>query len=77
MGGLHFSLASAAWAGEAGLDTRIGAGLYGADLLGAAVGALVSTLILLPLHGLLVTLWISSGLLAFAGVVLMVRPGWR
>jgi spermidine synthase len=77
LGGLHFSLASAVWAADSGLETRIGAGLYGADLVGAAFGALTSTLLLLPLHGLLVTTGIFGALLACSGILLMFRPGWR
>jgi len=77
LGGLHFSLASAVWAGDLTLETRIGAGLYGADLAGAAVGALASTLLLLPLHGLLGTLGVFGVLLAYSGGLLMYRPGWR
>jgi hypothetical protein len=76
LGGLHFSLASAVWAGDLGLETRIGAGLYGADLSGAAAGAVASTLLLLPLHGLLTTLGIYGAMLACSGALLMVHPGW-
>jgi spermidine synthase len=77
LGGLHFSLASAVWAGDSGLEARVGARLYGADLAGAALGALTSTLLLLPLHGLLVTLGIFGILLLYSGALLMLRPGWR
>jgi spermidine synthase len=71
LGGIHFSLATVAWAQGQSLDTRIGAGLYAADLIGAALSGLVSSLLLLPLIGVYGTLIVFGGLLAFGGLVLI------
>jgi hypothetical protein len=60
LGGLHFSLATACLAGDSGPDARLGGGLYALDLAGAMSGSLLSSLVLVPLYGLL------SPLLAFA-----------
>jgi spermidine synthase len=71
IGGMHFSLATAAWARGRSLETRIGAGLYAADLVGAALSGLVSSLLLLPLVGVYGTLLVFGGLLTFGGLLLV------
>lgn len=53
LGGLHFSLSATALAGASGPDARLGGGLYALDLVGAMAGSLASSLLLIPLFGLL------------------------
>jgi len=48
LGGIHFSLSVSVQAGSTLASERIGGSLYALDLLGAAGGALVSSLFLLP-----------------------------
>lgn len=75
LGGAHFSFATAVWAKGQPLAVRIGAGLYAADLVGAAVGALLSSLVLLPLLGVYATLILTVSLLTCGGLLLFVRLG--
>jgi spermidine synthase len=77
LGGAHFSLATAAWARGQSLAARIGAVLYAADLVGAALGALLSSFLLLPLLGVHATLILVAFLLICGGVLLFMRLGWR
>jgi spermidine synthase len=56
LGGLHFALAVRARSNSEAPSTEIGAGLYGLDLAGAAAGALIAVLFLLPAFGLPTTL---------------------
>jgi spermidine synthase len=65
LGGMHFSLATRVLAGNTVASEKIGGGLYGLDLLGAASGALITSLFLVPLYGLLTTLYLFAG---FTGI---------
>ncbi len=60
LGGIHFSLAVRVQAGTTVASARIGAGLYGLDLLGAAAGALMASLFLIPLYGIITTIHIVA-----------------
>jgi hypothetical protein len=70
---MHFSLATRVLAGNTVASEKIGGGLYGLDLLGAAGGALIASLFLIPLYGLLTTLYLFAG---FTGIgILALVPG--
>jgi spermidine synthase len=60
LGGIHFSLAVRVQAGATVASARIGGGLYGLDLLGAAFGALMASLFLIPLYGIITTIHIVA-----------------
>jgi len=59
-GGCHFALAVKTLSGTAVPSARLGAGLYAADLMGSAIGALASSLFLLPVYGLATTMAVFS-----------------
>lgn len=65
LGGLHFSLAVRVISGSEVPSGRIGGGLYALDLVGAAVGALITSFFFLPVYGLISTLsafsWLTFG----------------
>ncbi len=67
LGGAHFGRAVAVLAGPGSASAAVGGGVYALDLVGAAVGAILATLFLLPLHGLPVTLGLFA-LLGLAGL---------
>ncbi|MCJ7664948.1 MAG: hypothetical protein MUO24_12005, partial [Desulfobacterales bacterium] len=52
LGGLHFPLANKVYLGQHGAIGRIGGLIYGVDLAGSAAGALVVSIILLPIVGI-------------------------
>jgi len=68
LGGLHFPLANKVYLGQQEAIGRIGGLIYGLDLAGSAAGALVVSVILLPIVGiaqgisLIVALNLSAGL---------------
>jgi spermidine synthase len=62
LGGLHFSLAVRTLAGTQVASAKTGGGLYGLDLVGAAAGALLTSLVLLPIAGLIITLGVFMAL---------------
>jgi spermidine synthase len=72
LGGLHFSLAVKTWAGSEVPSGKIAGGLYGLDLVGAASGALLAALVLLPLYGLITTLGLFT-LLNLASLAVLGR----
>jgi spermidine synthase len=75
LGGMHFSLAVRVLAGATVASEKIGGGLYGLDLLGAAGGALIASLFLIPLYGILTTIFVFA---AFTGIgALALVPGRR
>ena len=75
LGGIHFSLAVRVLAGATVASEKIGGGLYGLDLLGAAGGALIASLFLIPLYGILTTIDVFA---AFTGIgALALVPGKR
>lgn len=73
LGGAHFSQAVAVLAGPGSASAAVGGGVYALDLVGAAIGAILATLFLLPLHGLPVTL----GLFALIGLAGLPPVGRR
>ncbi|MCU0588923.1 MAG: hypothetical protein MUF52_12315 [Syntrophobacteraceae bacterium] len=75
MAGAHFALATAVQARERGSVAGIGAGLYAADLTGASLGAIASSLVLLPLLGVQATLALTTGALVCLGVMLLRSQG--
>jgi spermidine synthase len=74
LGGSHFSLAALASAATGARPERTGGYLYAIDLLGAAIGALLAGLLLLPLYGVPNTLILLSLLSAICLVALLRRP---
>ncbi len=73
--GVQFPLATAAWHGADG-GARAAAGLYAADLLGGAVGALAGGALLAPVLGLPGTCHLAAGL-SFTVAVLLFARAWR
>ena len=51
--------------------------LYAADLLGATLGTLGVSLLVLPVWGILPALWLVAFLHAGAGVMALLAPGHR
>jgi spermidine synthase len=73
LGGMHFSLAVRVLAGNTVASEKIGGGLYGLDLFGAAGGALIASLFLIPLYGLLTTLYLFAGFTGIGMLALVPR----
>lgn len=73
LGGSHFSLAALASAATGARLERAGGYLYAIDLVGAAAGALLAGLLLLPLYGVPITLMLLSLLSAVCLVALLRR----
>ncbi len=71
-GGFHFAAAARLAAALAATSGSEGGRLYGLDVLGAALGALLAGLFLLPLVGLTGSLLITS-MAALAGLLLLMR----
>jgi spermidine synthase len=74
IGGAHFVLAVQALAGDRAASGQVGGGLYGADLLGAAVAALGASLVLIPAYGLVATLGLSALLNLASALALLSLP---
>jgi spermidine synthase len=84
-GGGIFALSAALWAqeqpgpgggGEGGGGSGAGGFLYAADLLGATLGTLGVSLLVLPVWGILPALYLIAALHAGAGLLLLgLRPG--
>ncbi|MFH1597303.1 MAG: hypothetical protein ABIG94_13245 [Pseudomonadota bacterium] len=81
-GGAIFALSAALWAqeqpgpGGGGGDVGAGGFLYAADLLGATLGTLGVSLLVLPVWGILPALYLIAALHAGAGLLLLgLRPG--
>jgi spermidine synthase len=71
-GGLIFSLSAALWTRVRPLAAA-GGSLYAADLLGATLGSLGASLLLIPVWGLLPALYLVAALHAAAAVVALSR----
>ncbi|MBI5396705.1 MAG: fused MFS/spermidine synthase [Verrucomicrobia bacterium] len=70
--GMEFPLASRAqFEGAAATASR----LYTADFVGAFLGALLPSVVLIPLIGVTAVCWLTAGLNAAAGVVILLRKG--
>jgi spermidine synthase len=74
LGGSHFALAALASVATGARPERTGGYLYAIDLLGAAGGALLAGLLLLPLYGVPNTLMLLSLLSAICLAALLRRP---
>lgn len=75
LGGAQFPLAAALYAHErAAVGARAGA-LYGFDLLGSSVGAVVSSAILVPLIGVVGTAFAAAVLVGCSAALLMISQG--
>lgn len=74
LGGSHFSLAALATTATGARLERTGGYLYAIDLLGAAGGALVAGLFVLPLYGVASTLVLLSLLSLICLVAILRRP---
>lgn len=72
LGGAHFSLAALASGATGAQLRRSGGYLYAVDLVGAAAGALVAGLLVLPLYGVSKTLILLSAT-SLAGLVAILR----
>ena len=75
LGGAHFSLAALASAAAGGRLERAGGKLYALDLAGAAGGAFVTGLVVLPVYGVPSTLVILS-LASLACLLAILRRPW-
>ncbi|MBP8645453.1 MAG: hypothetical protein KBH99_04950 [Syntrophobacteraceae bacterium] len=71
LGGLHFSLTVMAVSASRIPSERTGGGLYAVDLLGGSLGALVGSLLLLPLFGIPLTM-ILLGVMCLGGLIMLV-----
>ncbi len=71
--GAEFPLAAALWTEARHRQAQSAAVLYGADLIGAAVGALIGGTLLVPLLGTLQTCWLFAFVGASAGVLVLLR----
>lgn len=73
LGGLHYSLAVQTMNGERTTVASpwVGGGLYALDLLGAAVGAITVSLILLPVYGLITTCLAALAVLGVSLAILV------
>ncbi len=79
LAGVHFAAAAGAVRSTTVDQGRIGGSLYAWDLVGAAAGALAATIVLLPLHGILTTLWVQVAL-TLAGIIPLAgraATGWK
>jgi hypothetical protein len=74
LGGAHFSLAALAFAAAGGAPERSGGYLYAIDLAGAAGGASVAGLFLLPLFGVRSVLILISGMSLVCLLGMLRRP---
>jgi len=72
LGGLHFSLSVEAVSLSKAPSEKTGGGLYGVDLLGGSAGALVGSLLLLPLFGIPATLVLLAA--ACLGGLILLLP---
>lgn len=73
-GGLHFSLAFLVFVKIGALSESSGGRVYALDLAGAAAGVLVATLVILPVYGLLHSLFILSAVSAISFLHLLRHP---
>lgn len=71
MGGCHFSLSVKAFSNQPIPGPSTGGGLYAIDLLGCAIAAILSTLIVIPIYGLTPAM-ISVALLTFASSIVLI-----
>ena len=71
--GAEFPLAAALWTEARHQQAQSATVLYGADLIGAAVGALIGGTLLVPLLGTPQTCWLFAFVAASAGVVVLLR----
>jgi spermidine synthase len=74
LGGAHFALAALVSAAAGARPERAGGYLYAVDLAGAAGGALVAGLLVLPLYGVTRTLVLLSLLSFFCLLAILRRP---
>jgi spermidine synthase len=75
LGGLHFSVAVRAAAGETHPGAHPAGRLYALDLAGAAVGSLATGFVLVPVLGLGVASG-AAGLICLAGAAAVTGAGW-
>jgi hypothetical protein len=76
-GGGIFALSAALWHELQPQARGQGGMLYAADLLGATLGALGVSLLVLPVWGILPALWLVAFLHAGAGVMALLASGHR
>ena len=76
-GGGIFAVSAALWHEIVPAARGLGGRLYAADLLGATLGTLGVSLLVLPVWGILPALWLVAVLHAGAGVMALLAPGTR
>ena len=74
LGGVHFAMAVTVMAAAGVAVEKIGGGFYALDLTGAAAGALVAALFVLPVFGIIHTLALLSILSTISLLTLLRRP---
>ena len=74
LGGVHFALAVMVMAAAGTAVEKIGGGFYALDLAGAAAGALLAALFVLPIFGIIHTLGLLSILSIISLLTLLRRP---
>ena len=74
LGGIHFAMAVAVAAAAGVAVEKIGGGFYALDLAGAAAGALLAALFVLPIFGVFHTLALLSILSTISLLTLLRRP---
>jgi predicted membrane-bound spermidine synthase len=74
LGGMHFGLAVSVTASTGVAVEKIGGALYALDLTGSAAGALIASLFMIPIYGLMNTLVVVSVMSGFSALTLLKRP---
>ena len=73
-GGVHFGLAVRVMAAAGISLEKIGGGFYALDLAGAAAGVLMATLFIIPIYGIMNTLFFLSALAGISLLTLLRQP---
>ncbi len=73
LGGLHFALATIVMAGVGVVFEKVGGYFYALDVLGAALGALMASLFIIPIYGIMNTLVVLTFLASVSLLVLLRR----
>jgi spermidine synthase len=74
LGGVHFALAVQVMAGSRIALEKIGGAFYALDLAGAAIGVLMATLFVIPIHGIMNTLIFLSAISVISLLTLLRQP---
>ena len=74
LGGVHFALAVKVMAARGIALERIGGGFYALDLAGAAAGVLIAALFIIPIYGVMITLFFLSVISGISLLTLLRQP---